>query len=98
MCWIGDTRRKNRSAEQRTELTALAALSEAAIDTSDIPEVADWSQAVVGRFYRPLKEPVTLRLDADVLHWLCSLGSGYQTRINQLLREAMARKSTHKPR
>ena len=36
------------------------------IDTSDIPEVKDWSGAVVGKFYRPIKEQVCLRLDADV--------------------------------
>jgi uncharacterized protein (DUF4415 family) len=40
------------------------------IDTTDIPPTADWSKAVVGRFYRPIKQPVTIRLDADVLHRL----------------------------
>lgn len=59
------------------------------IDTSDIPEVVDWSKGVVGKFYRPIKEPVTIRLDADVLAWLKSQGRGYQTRINRLLRAAM---------
>jgi len=80
---------KSLSDEQRKELASLAALPDDTIDTSDIPEISDWSQAEVGRFYRPLKEPVTVRIDADVLHWLRSQGRGYQTRINQLLREAM---------
>jgi uncharacterized protein (DUF4415 family) len=71
------------------ELTALLQLRDDDIDTSDIPEVTDWSRAVVGKFYRPIKEPVTLRLDADVVAWLKSKGPGYQTRINTLLREAM---------
>lgn len=71
------------------ELAALVQLRDEDIDTSDIPEVTDWSRAVVGRFYRPIKEPVTLRLDADVIAWLKSQGPGYQTRINALLREAM---------
>jgi hypothetical protein len=31
------------------------------IDTSDIPEARNWSKAVVGKFYRPLKEPITIR-------------------------------------
>jgi uncharacterized protein (DUF4415 family) len=31
----------------------------------------------VGKFYRPKKETVTIRLDADVLAWLKSTGSGY---------------------
>ena len=39
--------------------------------------------------YRPLKMPVTLRLDADVLAWFKKLGRGYQTRINQALRKLM---------
>lgn len=59
------------------------------IDVCDIPEVRDWSGAVVGKFYRPVKQSVTLRLDADVLAWLKSRGEGYQTRINVLLRNAM---------
>ncbi|HKS95684.1 MAG TPA: BrnA antitoxin family protein [Terriglobia bacterium] len=72
------------------ELEALVRLRDEEIDTSDIPEVTDWSKAVIGRFYRPVKEPVTLRLDADIIAWLKSAGPGYQTRINGLLRTAMA--------
>ncbi|HEX9199318.1 MAG TPA: BrnA antitoxin family protein, partial [Acidobacteriaceae bacterium] len=48
-----------------------------------------WKNAVRGRFYRPLKEAVSLRLDADVLAWLKKDGQGYQTRVNQMLRERM---------
>lgn len=40
-------------------------------------------------FYRPLKRPVTLRLDADVLAWFRREGRRYQTRINQALRQVM---------
>jgi uncharacterized protein (DUF4415 family) len=47
------------------------------------------SRAVVGKFYRPIKKAVTIRLDADVLAWLKSQGTGYQTRINAFLRRAM---------
>ena len=72
------------------EIAALASMRDAKIDTSDIPERKDWRGAVVGRFYRPIKEPVTIRLDADVLAWLKARGKGYQTRINGLLRMAMA--------
>jgi uncharacterized protein (DUF4415 family) len=59
------------------------------IDLSDLPEVRDWDDAIVGKFYRPIKKPLTLRVDADVLAWLKSQGKGYQTRINQILRTAM---------
>lgn len=37
----------------------------------------------------PLKQIVTIRLDVDTLAWFKSGGPGYQTRINQLLREHM---------
>ncbi len=44
-----------------------------------------------GRFWRPVKEQVTTRIDADVLAWLKASGKGYQSRINAILREAMLR-------
>jgi len=81
---------KSRARKRSRELIALAALPDSKIDTSDIPEITGWSRAVVGRFYRPIKRSVTVRLDADVLAWLKSSGRGYQTRLNQLLRRAMA--------
>lgn len=77
------------SKKQIKELAALAALPDKKIDLSDAAEVRDWSAAVVGKFYRPLKKPLTIRLDADVLAWLKAQGKGYQTRINKLLRTAM---------
>jgi uncharacterized protein (DUF4415 family) len=45
----------------------------------------------IADFYRPLKKPVTLRLDADVLAWFKKDGRRYQTRINQALRKVMER-------
>jgi uncharacterized protein (DUF4415 family) len=61
------------------------------IDTSDIPEWTDemWKRAVRDRFYRPVKQAVSLRLDADVIAWLKKDGQGYQTRANRMLRERM---------
>lgn len=79
----------NLTQEQREELRKLAAMPDDDIDTSDIPEVTDWSNAVVGKFYRPVKETVTVRLDADVLHWLKQGGKGYQSRLNAILRKEM---------
>jgi len=78
---------KKLTAQQIKELEALAAMPDDQIDTSDIPEVTDWSGARRGVFYRPIKEQVTLRLDADLLHHFRSQGEGYQTRINAALRE-----------
>jgi uncharacterized protein (DUF4415 family) len=45
----------------------------------------------ISDFYRPLKKPVTLRLDADVIAWFKKDGKRYQTRINQALRKWMER-------
>jgi uncharacterized protein (DUF4415 family) len=78
---------------QKKELAAVAVLRDAQIDFSDAPEVREWSRAVVGKFYRPIKKSLTIRLDADVLAWLKAQGRGYQTRINQLLRAAMDSRS-----
>jgi len=75
--------------KQRKEIKALARMKESEIDVRDVPELADWSRAVVGKFYRPIKKSLTIRLDADVLAWLKSQGKGYQTRLNALLRQAM---------
>jgi uncharacterized protein (DUF4415 family) len=78
-----------KSKKQSKEIAALAAMNDAEIDTSDVPELQNWSKAVVGKFYRPIKKPVTIRLDADVVAWLKSQGEGYQTRLNKILRDAM---------
>jgi len=58
------------------------------IDTSDIPALdeAFFQQA---ELRVPAKQAVTIRLDSDVLAWFKDQGAGYQTRINQLLRQYM---------
>ena len=70
-------------------LKRLAELPDDEIDYSDIPEIIDFSGFEVGKFYRPMKEAVTVRLDADVVHWLKRDGKGYQTRLNAILRREM---------
>jgi len=69
----------------------LAAMSDDEIDISDIPELplSAWKHAVRGRFYRPIKQAVSMRLDADVIAWLKKPGKGYQTRANSILRQRM---------
>jgi uncharacterized protein (DUF4415 family) len=42
-------------------------------------------------YYKPIKRPVTLRLDADVIAWFKRDGRRYQTRINAALRRMMER-------
>jgi len=84
------------TAAQKAELEALAALPDDQIDTSDIPPLSEtfWRNAVPNPFYRPVKQQVTVRLDADVLAWLRSTGRGYQSRLNDILRQAMVRTGT----
>ena len=41
----------------------------------------------VGSMYRPTKSHVTLRLDNDIISIFKAEGKGYQTRINNALRE-----------
>ena len=79
------------TAKQKANLEELARMPEHEIDTSDIPEWTDemWKRAVRGRFYRPVKKAVSLRLDADVIDWLKKDGKGYQSRANRILREMM---------
>ena len=74
----------------RAELAALAALPEEQIDTGAIPEQLDWTGARRGALFRPIKQQITLRLDADLIDWFRrhpSGGEGYQTSINRALRE-----------
>jgi uncharacterized protein (DUF4415 family) len=76
--------------EQRAELKALAELPDAAIDTSDAPELPGWSGAERGLFCRPVKQQLALRRDTDVVAWFkrnATPEEGYQTRINRALRE-----------
>ncbi|TAN65282.1 MAG: hypothetical protein EPN20_07715 [Magnetospirillum sp.] len=82
--------RSKLTPEQLAELKALAAMPDEAIDTSDAPEQRDWSGAERGRFYRPVKQHLSLRLDADVIAWFKNHATGdegYQTRINRALRD-----------
>lgn len=85
---------KPLTAKQKRELAALKRLPDDKIDTRAIPEVRDWSGARRGVFYRPVKQQLTLRLDADVVAWFkhhASRSEGYQTNINRALREHVER-------
>ncbi len=79
------------SEKAKAEIEALKKMPESEIDTSDMPVLPPdkWANAVVGKFYRPIKQPIALRLDADVIAWLKSQGAGYQSRINEILRREM---------
>lgn len=74
---------KSRSKGKRTELTLMAA--------AEGPKRGKFALSDALEFYRPLKKPVTLRLDADILAWFKKDGRRYQTRINSALRKVMER-------
>ena len=80
---------------QRAELDALKAAQDTDIDYSESPELADsfWKNATRNPYYRPIKQQLTLRLDADVVAWFRrrTKGRGYQTGINRALREHIER-------
>ena len=79
------------STRRKKALRAVKYLKEKDIDLRDIPEVRDWDGVVRGRFYRPIKKAVSLRLDADVLAWFKARNERYQSKINEVLREYMLR-------
>jgi uncharacterized protein (DUF4415 family) len=75
-------------------LKALDAVTDEDIDTSDLPELEDDAAGQRGRLYRPVKIPVSIRIDADVVAYFkeaFSTTGGYQTAINAVLRQYMNR-------
>lgn len=78
------------TAARRRRL-AKTARPDSETDFSEIPPLEEsfWRNAVRNPYYRPLRQQLTVRLDADVVAWLRRPGKGYQTRLNQVLRTAM---------
>ena len=80
---------KKLTSKQKTEIDALARflIIRSTHRISRKMNFAD--KAVVGKFYRPVKKAISVRIDADVLAWLKKSGPGYQGRINNILRREM---------
>src|SRR5579864_7860466 len=76
----GPATKRRRSANRRRASRGFSGLMEENLQNMKIADL-----------YRPLKRPVTLRLDADVLAWFKKDGRRYQTRINTALRKVMER-------
>jgi len=79
-----------------TDFRRLRRMGDAAIDDSDIPSLGKsfWKTAKL-RMPEP-KDRLTIRVDRDVVQWLKKAGSGYQTRINAILRSYMKAQSDEK--
>lgn len=71
-----------------------AAITAAALSDPDALPLTDAQLKAMRPMGRPRianpKAPLTMRIDADVLQALRSSGQGWQTRVNALLREAVA--------
>ncbi len=78
-------RASRRIARTRGPLNLSAPVEEAKLHTVSL------QNKTIADFYKPLKKPVTLRLDADVIAWFKRDGRRYQTRINKALRGVMER-------
>jgi uncharacterized protein (DUF4415 family) len=86
---------ENLPPVSQKDIDRAAAIKDEDIDCSDIPEITSLAglrpRPIVDRsMYRPVKVALTCRLDADIVAWLKQGGKGYQTRLNSILRQAMA--------
>ena len=75
----------------KTELETLRKMQESDIDTTEMPVITNWGHAMRGALHRPIKRPLSLRVDADVIDWFQRQGAGYQSRMNAALREYVER-------
>lgn len=81
-----------RAAQIKKELAALTDLLKAKSTMRDTPKIRAMPEAERTALYRPMKQQLTLRLDADVLAWFRDhTPKGYQTEINRALREHVER-------
>lgn len=83
-------KQKNMTITEKMQ-KELNALKRRKIDLSDkdSAEITEWGHTEVGKFYRPIKEQITIRIDADILNWFKHATNKYQTLINQACREYM---------
>ena len=71
------------------QIAQLSAAEEREPNTRDIPSAPEAHWAHARQFYRPRKEAISIRLDADLLDWLRRRSEKYQVEINRILRETM---------
>jgi uncharacterized protein (DUF4415 family) len=88
-------RTKKKPSQGRADLDYLRRMSDAEIERTSPPELANlppdfWDSA---RMVPPvLKEPISIRVDEDVLAWFRKEGPRYQSRMNAVLRTYMEAK------
>jgi len=83
-------KKKHISRKSQTDWERVDKLQDNEIDLFDNPEVTPemFAKAILRKGLKPVvpKSQVTLRIDNDVLTWFKKQGTGYQTRINSLLK------------
>jgi uncharacterized protein (DUF4415 family) len=89
---------KMTEAQITAQIEHLVSMPDSDIDTIDIPEAPaeNWAFAKRPGHYKPLKKPVTLRLDTDIVSWFKdhAQSGGYQTEINRVLRRYVQTRAT----
>lgn len=83
------------SGEQKARLTALAAMPNEQIDTSDAPFRPDATWMKAADQLPHTKQQITLRIDAEVLEFFKHTGKRYQSRINAVLRSYVDAHKAH---
>jgi uncharacterized protein (DUF4415 family) len=74
------------------QLESLDKMSDNDIDYSDNQDLGDIDFSSF-EIYKKEKKQITLRIDNDVLDFFKNMGKGYQTKINQVLREYKKQKA-----
>ena len=84
---------KTRSIKISDRTRQLYGKRDRSLDHAEVPQLPleQWAKGVIGKYYRPVKSQISLRIDNDVLAWLKSKGQGHLSRINAILRERMER-------
>ncbi len=70
------------------ELRVLANIKDEDIDYSDIPEITSLTGWEPNPFFKPVKAPISAKLDKDVIAWL-KIHGPVSKFLNQICREKM---------
>jgi uncharacterized protein (DUF4415 family) len=81
---------------QKNAYLKLRLIKESDIDYSDIPELDDTFWANAELKMPQTKDKITARIDHDIVEWLKSPGTGYQSKMNSILRQFMLAKQLQK--
>ena len=79
-----------KTSSSKLAAKRLKAIADRSIDYTDMPRLSDDFFKTARLLMPQPKKPVAIRLDEDVLIWFRKQGTGYQSRINAVLRAYMA--------